>query len=46
MALEGHNYGAEDDKKNEAETLGGVQSQSGVGRDGRRQDTGRIGAAV
>lgn len=30
MALERHNYGAEDDKKNGAETLGDIQGQSDV----------------
>ena len=39
MALPGHKYGAENGKKNETDTLGDVQSQSGTGNDGWGQDT-------
>ena len=42
----GLNHGAEDGKKNETETLSGVQSQGGAGSDGGRQDAGRTGATV
>lgn len=42
----GRGNGADDDQTNETDALRGVQSQSGAGRDGRRQDAGRTGPAV
>lgn len=46
MVPAGLRYGVENDKKDETDALSGVQSQSGAGSDGRRQDAGRTSAVV